>query len=193
MKNLQQSHTEKINCLLEQISSLQEELTASKDEAEKLPALEKELEVVNQSHADLKKHLEALEKIHSSTIEIKSNLENTMNEKNNLICNLEKASKESANHAVEVENMINKEKILKEKLEAARKLVNASKTESSTRRVEIKTMKTTLSAASHGLEERDNEIKSLKEKLNNAEAEQAKTSDLSKEKMVAMHKIKVGY
>lgn len=201
MKNLLQAHTEKINNLLEQISSLEEELTASKDAAEKLPVLKNELDVVNQSHADLKKCLEALEKSHSSTIEIKSNLENTLAEKINLIFTLEKEvkeltekmKKESESHAVEMENVLNKEKRLKEHLETVKQSVTAAKAESSSRREEIKTMKTTLSAASRGLEERDNTIKSLKEKLNKAEAEQSKTSDLLKEKMVAMNKIKVGY
>lgn len=201
IKNLQQAHTENINNLLEQISSLEEKVTASRDAAEKLPVLEHELALVNQSNADLNKHLEALEKSHSSTIEIKSHLENTLTEKVNLVLTLEKevceltekTNKEKESHALDVENLLNKEKILKEKLEAARKSVTAAKTELSSRREEIKTMKTTLSAASCGLEERDKTIKSLKEKLNKAEAEQAKTSELLKEKMVSMNKIKVGF
>lgn len=101
--------------------------------------------------------------------------------------------KESECHILEIENFLNKEKRLKEQLEAAKQSVTAAKAELSSRREEIKTMKTTLSAASRGLEERDNTIKSLKEKLNRAEAEQAKTSDLLKEKVVAMNKIKVSY
>lgn len=201
IKTLQQAQTEKLSNLLEQISLLEEELTSSKDAAEKLPVLKNELDMINQSHADLKKCLEALERNHSTTIEIKSNLENTLTEKTNLIFTLEKEvkelrekmSKESESHALEIEKVRNKEKHLKEQFEAAKQSVTAAKAESSSRREEIKTMKTTLSAASRGLEERDNTIKSLKEKLNKAEAEQTKTSDLLKEKMVAMNKIKVGY
>lgn len=172
----------------------------NKDAAEKLPVLKDELLVVTQSNTDLKKSLEALEKNHSSIIEIKSNLENTLAEKINRISALEKELKdvtdrmrtESESHALEIENFLKKEKSLEEQLEATKKSVTAVKAESSLRREEIRTMKATLSAASHGLEERDNTIKSLKEKLNKAEAEQAKSSELLKEKVVAMNKIKVG-
>lgn len=176
------------------MSCLEEKVAANRDVAEKLPVLKNELDVVIQSNADLKKSLEALEMSHSSTIEINFNLENTLTEKNNLISALEKEvkdltvekRKDSESHVLEIEKFLNKEKRLKES-------VTAAKAELSSRREEIKTMKTTLSAASRGLEERDNTIKSLKEKLNKAEAEQAKTSDLLKEKVVAMNKIKVSY
>uniref|UniRef100_A0A3Q0RL32 Centromere protein F n=1 Tax=Amphilophus citrinellus TaxID=61819 RepID=A0A3Q0RL32_AMPCI len=196
---IQHGQTEKINSLLEQISSLEEKVDMNKDAAEKLPVLKNELDVVTQSNADLKKSLEALEKNHSSTLEIKSNLENTLAEKINLISALEgelkdvteKMRKESESHALETENFLKKEKSLEEQLEATKKSVSAAKAESNLRREEIRTMKATLSAASHGLEERDNTIKSLKEKLNKAEAEQAKSSELLKEKVVAMNKIKV--
>lgn len=172
----------------------------NKDAAEKLPVLKNELDVATQSNADLKKSLEALEKNHSSTIEMKSNLESTLAEKMNLISALEnevkdlteKMGKESERHALEIENFLKKEKSLDEQLEATKKSVSAAKAESSSRREEIRTMKATLSAASRGLEERDNTIKGLKEKLNKAEAEQTKTSELLKEKVDAMNKIKVG-
>ncbi len=180
---------------------MEEELSASKDAAEKLPILRNELDVVNKSHADLQNCLEALERSHSSAMEIKSNLENTLTETNNQIFTLEKDVKEltekmnqeSQSHALEIENVLNKERRLKEQLEAAKQSLTAAKTELSSRREEIKTMKITLSAASRGLEERDNTIKMLKERLSKAEAEQAKTSDALKEKMVAMNKIKVCY
>lgn len=196
---LAHAQAEKINNLLEQISSLEEEIAANKDAAEKLPVLKNELDVVNQSHVDLKKCLEALEKSHSSAAEVKSNLENTLTEKINLISTLEKEvkelrekmSNESENHALEIKSFLNKEKNLKEQLEGAEQAVAAARVESGSRREEIKTMKMTLSAASRGLEERDGTIKSLKERLNKAEAEQTKTSDLLKEKIVAMNKIKV--
>lgn len=196
---LAHAQAEKINNLLEQISSLEEEIAANKDAAEKLPVLKNELDVVNQSHVDLKKCLEALEKSHSSAAEVKSNLENTLTEKINLISTLEKEvkelrekmSNESENHALEIKSSLNKEKNLKEQLEGAEQAVAAARVESGSRREEIKTMKMTLSAASRGLEERDGTIKSLKERLNKAEAEQTKTSDLLKEKIVAMNKIKV--
>lgn len=201
IKTIQQAQSEKINNLLEQISSLEDKLTASKDAAEMLPVLQNELDKVNQSHADLKKCLETLEKNHSSITEIKTNLESTLTEKTNLIATLEKKvkeltekmSKESESHALKIENALNKERRLEEQLEAAKQSLTAAKVESRSWREEIKTMKTTLSAASRGLEERDNMVKSLKEKLNRAEAEQAKTSDLLKEKVVAMNKIKVGF
>lgn len=159
-----------------------------------------ELDAVNQSHTELKKRTEALEKSHSSTVEIKSNLENTLTEKTSLIITLEtevkelkeKMFQESESHTQEIDSCLNKQRRLKEQLEEAKKTVTAAKAESNSRREEIKTMKTTLSAASQGLEERDDTIKSLKEKLNKAEAEQAKTSDLLKEKVVSMNKIKVG-
>lgn len=196
---LHEVHSEKTNHLLEQISCLEEAVAANGDAAENLPVLKNNLERVNQSNADLKEAIEALEKSHSSTIEIKSNLENTLTEKNLLISALEKEvkdlteekNKESECHIVEMKNVLNKEKHLKEQLEAAKQSVAAAKAELSSRREEIKNMKTTLSAASRGLEERDDTIKSLKEKLNKAEAEQTKTSDLLKEKVVAMNKIKV--
>lgn len=172
----------------------------NKDAAEKLPVLKNELDVANQSNVDLKKSLQALEENHSSAIEIKSNLESTLAEKMNLISALEKEvkdltekmGKESERHALEIENFLKKEKSLDEQLEATKKSVSAAKAESSSRREEIRTMKATLSAASRGLEERDSTIKDLKEKLNKAEAEQTKTSELLKEKVVAMNKIKVG-
>lgn len=159
-----------------------------------------ELDMVNRSHADLKKCMEALESSHSSSIEIKSDLENNLTKKTDLIYTLEnevkelkeRMSKESEGHTLEIENRLNKEKLLKEQLKSVKQSVAAVKAESSSRREEIKTMKITLSAASRGLEERDDTIKSLKEKLNKAEAEQAKMSDLLKEKMDAINKIKVG-
>lgn len=196
-----QAQTQKINDLLEQMSSLEGELTASRDEAQKLLVLKNELDLVNQSCADLKNSMEALERSHSSTIEIKSSLENTLTEKNHLIFTLEtevkelkeKRNKESESHSLEIENVLNRERRLREKLEAAKQSVTAAKAELDSRREEIKTMKTALSAALQGLEERDHEIKSLKEKLNKAEAEQTKTSELLKEKNIAMNKIKVGH
>lgn len=156
-----------------------------------------ELDAVNQS---LKKCMEALERSHSSTVEMKSNLENSLTEKTSLIITLEtevkelkeKMFQESESHTQEIDNCLNKHRRLKEQLEEAKKVVTAAKAESNSRREEIKAMKTTLSAASQGLEERDGTIKSLKEKLNKAEAEQARTSDLLKEKVVSMNKIKVG-
>ena len=185
---------------MEQITSLEEKVAANTDAAEKLPVLKNELDVINQSHTELKKSLEALEKNHSSTIEIKTNLENTLTEKSKLVSALdkevkdlaEKMIKESESHVSEIEKFLNKEKSLKEQLKTSKQSVTAAKSELSVCRVEIKTMKTTLSAASRGLEDRDGSIKSLKEKLNKAEAEQLKSSDLLKEKMVAMNKIKVG-
>lgn len=155
--------------------------------------------MINQSYTDLKMCMEALERSHSSTLEIKSSLENSLTEKTNQIVALEnevgelkeKMSKESESHILELQTVLDKEKHLKEKLEAAKQATAATKAELSSRRDEIKTMKTTLSAASRGLEERDGTIKSLKEKLNKAEAEKAKTSELLKEKVVAMNKIKV--
>lgn len=159
-----------------------------------------ELDTVNQSHTELKKCMEALEKNHSSTVEIKSNLENTLTERTGLVITLEsevkelkaKMLQESESHTQEMDNCLNKQRRLKEQLEEVKKSVTAAKAESNSRREEIKAMKTTLSAASQGLEERDDTIKSLKEKLNKAEAEQAKTADLLKEKVVSMNKIKVG-
>lgn len=144
--------------------------------------------------------MEDLERSHFSTVEIKSNLENNLTEKNNLITTLEfevkmlreKMCQDVESHTQEINNCLNKQRWLTEQLEEAKKIVTAAKAESNSRREEIKTMKTTLSAASQGLEERDDMIKSLKEKLNKAEAAQAKTSDLLKEKVVSMNKIKVG-
>lgn len=194
-----QAQTQKINDLLEQMSSLEGELTARRDEAEKLSVLKNQLDLLSQAHADLKNSMEALESSHSSAIEIKSSLENTLTQRNNVIFTLEtevkelkeKSSKESESQSLEVENLLNRERRLREQLEAAKQSVSAAKAELDSRREEIKTMKTTLSAALRGLEERDHEIKSLKEKLNKAEAERAKTSELLKEKNVAMNKIKV--
>jgi len=201
IKDCQQTLSEKINNLLEQVASLEEEVAASKAAAEKLPVLSNELAVVNQSHADLEKHLEALETSHLSAVELKCTLENALAEKTNLTSTLEKeikeltekTSKDAESHASDVENFLEKEKILEEKLDAAKQSATAAKAEASSRREQIKTMKATLSAASRGLEERDGSIKSLKEKRNKAEAEQLKTSHLLKEKMTAMNKIKVGY
>lgn len=201
INTLQHTQTNQINSLMEQIASLDEELTVSRAAAKDLPLLKSELDEANQSYADLKKCMEDLERNHFSTVEIKSSLENTLTEKNQLISSLEtelkelkeKMCKDAESHTQETENSLHKQKHLKEQLEAAKKSITAAKAESGSRREEIKTMKATLSAASRGLEERDNTIKSLKEKLNKAEAEQTKTSDLLKEKIVAMNKIKVGY
>lgn len=156
-----------------------------------------ELDAVNQSHAQLKKRMEAHEKSHCSTVEMK---ENALSEKTSLIFRLETEVKElkeqmfqeSESHAQEVDSCFNKRRRLKEQLEEARKAAAAAKAESNARREEIKAMKTSLSAALQGLEERDDTVKSLREKLNQAEAERAQTSDLLKEKVVSMNKIKVG-
>lgn len=162
--------------------------------------MDDELDAVHQAQAELKKSMEALEKSHCSTLEIKANLENTLTEKTGLILTLEaevkelkeKMFQESEGHTQEIETCLNKQRRLKEQLEEARKVVTAAKAESNARGEEIKNMKTSLSAALQGLEERDDTIKSLKEKLNQAEAEQARISDLLKEKVVSMNKIKVG-
>lgn len=144
--------------------------------------------------------MEDLERSHSSTVEIKSNLENNLTEKTNLIVTLkvevqklkEQMCQDAESHAREINNCLNKQKSLQEQLDETKKIVTAAKAESNSRREEIKTMKTTLSAASQGLEERDDLIKILKEKLGKAEEEQARTSDLLKEKVVSMNKVKVG-
>lgn len=190
----------KTESLLEQISSLEGELNAKRDAAEKLPVLQEEMEVINQSYADLKKCMEDLEMSHSSSLEDKSTLEKSLTEKTSQVVTLEnevrelkgKMIQESENHSLEMETLLEKEKHLKGKLDAAKQAAAAAKAESSSRRDEIKSMKATLSAASRGLEERDDTIKGLKEKLNRAEVEQTKTSELLKEKVVAMNKIKVG-
>lgn len=190
----------KTESLLEQISSLEGELNTKRDAAEKLPVLQEEMEVINQSYADLKKCMEDLEMSHSSSLEDKSTLEKSLTEKTSQVVTLEnevrelkeKMIQESENHSLEMETLLEKEKHLKGKLDAAKQSAAAAKAESSSRRDEIKSMKATLSAASRGLEERDDTIKGLKEKLNRAEVEQTKTSELLKEKVVAMNKIKVG-
>lgn len=131
---------------------------------------------------------------------MKSNLENNLTEKTNLITTLEcevkvlreKMCREAESHAQEIHGCLGKQRCLTEQLEEAKEIIAAAKAESNSRREEIKTMKTTLSAASQGLEERDDLIESLKEKLDKAEAAQAKASDLLKEKVVSMNKIKVG-
>lgn len=190
----------KTESLLEQISSLEGELNAKRDAAEKLPVLQEEMEVINQSYADLKKCMEELEMSHSSSLEDKSTLEKSLTEKTSQVVTLDsevrelkgKMIQESENHSLEMETLLEKEKHLRGKLDAAKQSAAAAKAESSSRRDEIKSMKATLSAASRGLEERDDTIKGLKEKLNRAEVEQTKTSELLKEKVVAMNKIKVG-
>lgn len=190
----------KTESLLEQISSLEGELNAKRDAAEKLPVLQEEMEVINQSYADLKKCMEDLEMSHSSSLEDKSTLEKSLSEKTSQVVTLDnevrelkgKMIQESENHSLEMETLLEKEKHLRGKLDAAKQSAAAAKAESSSRRDEIKSMKATLSAASRGLEERDDTIKGLKEKLNRAEVEQTKTSELLKEKVVAMNKIKVG-
>lgn len=190
----------KTESLLEQISSLEGELNAKRDAAEKLPVLQEEMEVINQSYADLKKCMEDLEMSHSSSLEDKSTLEKSLTEKTSQVVTLDnevrelkgKMIQESENHSLEMETLLEKEKHLRGKLDAAKQSAAAAKAESSSRRDEIKSMKATLSAASRGLEERDDTIKGLKEKLNRAEVEQTKTSELLKEKVVAMNKIKVG-
>lgn len=198
-KIFQNAQTEKINNLLVQILSLEETVSTGKETAEKFVILQSEIHAVNLAHAELQKNLEALEQSHSSTLEIKTNLENSLLEKNNLAAALQKEIKEitdnmskaSASHDVERENFLNNKKNLKDQLEAARQTVTAAKGEVRSRREEIKIMKATLTAASNGLKERDDTIKELTEKLNKAGVEQTKTSELLKEKSVAMNKIKV--
>ncbi|XP_019715052.1 tropomyosin-like, partial [Hippocampus comes] len=198
---LKDTHTEKVNKLQEQISYLEEEVSASKDSAEKLSLLKRELEVINRSHADLKNHADTFEKTLSSMTEVKTNLEKSLSERVILNSALEKevaelrekVSQLSESQALEAQSFLNKEKSLREEREAAEKALNAIKAETSNVRAEVKTMKVTLSAASQGLEERDTSIKSLKEKLSRAEVEHAKTAELLKEKMLAMNKIKVWF
>ncbi|XP_061881910.1 centromere protein F isoform X2 [Entelurus aequoreus] len=198
-KLLMHAHDEKVNKLHEQMLSLEEDLSASKDAAEKLPLLKSELDVANRLHADLKKQLDAIENSLSSVTEVKTNLEKTLTEKVSLCSALQKEVAElrqkmsdfSESHALEAQSFLHNEKSLREQLGAAEKALSDIKEETSHTRTEMKSMKTTLSAASQGLEERDLAIKSLKEQLNNAEAEQAKSSEQLKEKIVAMNKIKM--
>lgn len=197
---LQETQIKKNESLLEQISSLEEELSGTRDAAEKLPVLREEMEAIGRTNADLKRSMEELEKSHSSSLEEKSTLEKNLMEETSRVVDLEnevreikgKLIQESENHSLELEALLEKEKHLRGKLDAAKQSAAAAKVESTSRREEIKTMKSTLTAASRGLEERDDAIKGLKEKLNRVEAEQAKTSELLKEKTVAMNKIKVG-
>lgn len=143
--------------------------------------------------------LEALQESHFTATEIKSNLENSLTEKNALVTSLElnikelteKMKTESESHALAIENFHNEEKRLKDLLNASQKSEAAAKAELRSRWEEMKTMKTTLTAASIGLQERDNVIKSLKEKLNKIEAEQRKITELLKEKTDTMNKTKV--
>lgn len=156
--------------------------------------------MVNHSHAELKKCMEDLGRSHSSTLEIKSNLENNLTEKTSLIKTLkvevqklkEQMCQDAESHTQQLNNCLNKQRWLQEQLDEAKKNETATKAESKSQREEIKTMKTTLSTASQGLEERDDLIESLKEKLGKAEEEQAKTSDLLREKVISMNKVKVG-
>lgn len=187
--------------LLEQISSLEEREAANRRAAEELPVLKNDLDVANRSLEQLNNSLDAFRKDLYSANETKTHLESSLTEKVKLISALEteildlteKMRGESESHRAEIQNLLNKEKQLKEQLEASQKSVAAAKTELGSRREEIRTMKSTIAAASRGLEERDGTIKSLKEKLNQSEAEQVKASDLLKEKIAAMNKIKVGY
>lgn len=166
---------------------MEEQEAASRRAAEELPVLKNDLDVARRS----------LEQLNSSLDETKSSLA----EKVKLISALqteildltEKMRYEAESHRVEIQNWVNKEKQLKEQLETSQKSVAAVKTELGSRQEEIRTMKSTIAAASRGLEERDGTIKSLKEKLNKSEAEQVKASDLLKEKMAAMNKVKVSY
>lgn len=198
-KMLQETQIKKNESLVEQISLLEEELSGTREAAEKLSFLREEIEVVNQTCADLRRSMAELEKSHSLNLEEKSNLEKNLVEETSRAFALEnevtelkgKLIQESESHNLELEALLDKEKHLKGKLDGAKQAAAAAKAESTTRRDEIKAMKATLSAASRGLEERDDTIKGLKEKLNRAEAEQAKTSELLKEKIVAMNKIKV--
>lgn len=186
--------------LLEQISSLEEELSGMRDAAEKLPVLQEEMEAISRTNADLQRSMEELQKSYSSSLEEKSTLEKNLAEETSRAVALEnevrelegKLIQESENHGLELEALLDKEKHLKGKIDAAKQSVAAAKAEATSKRDEIKSMKATLSAASRGLEERDDTIKGLKEKLNRAEAEQVKTSEVLKEKIVAMNKIKVG-
>lgn len=156
--------------------------------------------MVNHSHAELKKCMEDLGRNHSSTLEIKSNLEYNLREKTSLIITLkvevqklkEQMCQDAESHTKQINNCLNKQRWLQEQLDEAKKNETATKAESKSQREEIKTMTTTLSAASRGLEERDALIESLKEQLSQAEEEQAKTSDLLREKVVSMNKVKVG-
>lgn len=156
--------------------------------------------MVNHSHAELKKCMEDLGRSHSSTLEIKSNLEYNLTEKTSLIITLkvevqklkEQMCQDAESHTKQINNCLNKQRWLQEQLDEAKKNETATKAESKSQREEIKTMTTTLSAASRGLEERDALIESLKEQLSKAEEEQAKTSDLLREKVVSMNKVKVG-
>ncbi|XP_072320728.1 uncharacterized protein cenpf [Eucyclogobius newberryi] len=190
---------EKIKALHGDISLLEERVAEGRHAADRLPVLEDELNRVNQAHTDLKLCLEALERNHSSVTEIKSNLENTLVEKNALISSLElnikdlteKLNTQSENHASELEHFLNEERKVKDQLEQLSHREVAIKTELRSRREEIKTMKATISAASSGLQERDNKITTLNEKLKTVEAEQCKSAELLKEKMDAMNKIKV--
>lgn len=200
MQFLQHSQAEKINTLLEQIVALEKQAAANQEAAEEVPVLKNKLDMVNQSLAHLNKSTEALEENLCSANEKKADLEAALSEKTKLVSALEdhiknlteKMLKETESHSAKIEDLINRERILKEQLEGTKNSLAAATAESSSHQEEIQTMNTTLSTALRGLEEKDNSIKSLKEKLNRAEAEHSKASELLKEKSVAMNKIKVG-
>lgn len=188
-----------MNGLRQEISFLEEKVADGKQAADKLSVLEDELNKVHQAHSEQKKCQEVLEKKLSLITEIKCNLENTIVEKNVLISSLEsnikeitdKMKSESENQVSEREYFQIEEKRLKDLLEEFKQKETATKIELRSHREEIKTMKTTLFAASSGLQERDSVIKNLNEKLKTIEAEKIKTAELLKEKMDAMNKIKV--
>ncbi|CAL9701706.1 unnamed protein product [Knipowitschia caucasica] len=190
---------EKINGLHEEISLLEGKVSEGKNAADRLSGLEDELQGVTLAYSEVKCNLEALERNHSSVTEIKSNLENTLVEKNLLITTLElsikdlteKVKTQSENHASEIEHFLTEKRRLQDQVEEVKKNLVATKTELRSRREEIKTMKATISAASSGLQERDSVIATLNEKLKKAEAEQGKSAELLKEKVEAMNKIKV--
>lgn len=175
---------------VERLSSLEEDLAASRAAPERL---EEELAALSRSHADLQQQLDALEKSHTATVEIKASLEKTLGEKVERVSALEQAVAEAEKHSGEVGTLLKREENLKQQLQDTQTSLAASKDHASALQVELRNMKTTLSAASHGLEERDGVIRSLKEKLSAAEAEQVKASELLKEKVVAMNKIKVWF
>jgi len=178
---------------------MSQEVAESRELAVRLPALRAELESATRSCASLQSTLEVAQANHASSVEKAARLERSLADSTGLVGPLEAKVRELSerltrgveDHVREMEGFIHKQRGLKEQLEASRAEERAAREELLALQGQVKNLKSTLLAASAGLQEQDNAVKGLQENLSHAKSEQTNASDSLKEKMIAMNKIEV--
>jgi len=163
---------EEINVLQAQMAAVSQEVAESRELADRLLALRAELESVTRSCASLQSTLEVAQANHASLVENAAWLERSLADSTSLVGPLEAKVRDLSerlirgveDHVREMEGFLHKQRGLKEQLEASRAAERAAREELLALQGKVKNLKSTLLAASAGLQEQDNSIKGLKEK-----------------------------